>query len=74
MGCRPVVSTERPISSRLNVVVVELRGGGLVFVGTDGAEKHHDVCIIEQEGAILARGRVLDDVEGISKLHEMVAD
>ena len=46
----------------------------MVFVGIDWAEKHHDVCIIEQEGAVLARGRVADGVEGISKLHEMVAN
>ena len=46
----------------------------MVFVGIDWAEKHHDVCIIDQDGAILARGRVADGVEGISKLHEMVAD
>jgi transposase len=46
----------------------------LVFVGIDWAEKHHDVCIIDQEGVILAKGRVADGVEGISKLHEIVAD
>lgn len=46
----------------------------MVFVGIDWAEKHHDVCIIDQEGEILARGRVIDGVEGISKLHEMVAE
>jgi len=45
----------------------------LVFVGIDWAEKHHDVCIVDKEGIILARGRVADGVEGISKLHEMVA-
>lgn len=32
------------------------------------------MCIINQEGTILARGQVADGVEGISKLHEMVAD
>ena len=36
----------------------------MVFVGIDWAEKHHDVCIIDQEGAILAKGRVADGVEG----------
>lgn len=46
----------------------------MVLVGIDWAEKHHDVCIIDQEGSILAKGRVADGVEGISKLHEMVAD
>ena len=45
----------------------------MIFVGIDWAEKHHDVCIIDKEGAILARGRVADGVEGISRLHEMVA-
>ncbi len=46
----------------------------MVFVGVDWAEKHHDICIIDQGGTILTRGRVTDGVEGISKLHEMVAD
>ena len=46
----------------------------MVFVGIDWAEKHHDVCIIDKEGVILVRGRVADGVEGISKVHEMVAD
>jgi len=46
----------------------------LVFVGIGWAEKHHDVCIIDREGVILAKGRVADGVEGISKLHKMVAD
>ncbi len=45
----------------------------MVFVGIDWAEKHHDVCVIDHEGGILARGRVADGVEGISKLHEIVA-
>lgn len=46
----------------------------MVFVGIDWAEKHHDVCIVDRDGLILARSRVADGVEGISKLHEMVAD
>jgi transposase len=46
----------------------------LVFVGIDWAEKHHDMCIIDQEGTILARSRVVDGVEGISKLHDLVAE
>ncbi|MGH2735638.1 MAG: IS110 family transposase [Actinomycetota bacterium] len=46
----------------------------MVFVGIDWAQKHHDVCIIDKEGVILARGRVADGVEGIAKLHETVAE
>jgi transposase len=45
----------------------------LVFVGIDWAEKHHDVCIVDNEGAILTKGRVTDGVDGISKLHQVVA-
>ncbi len=47
--------------------------GSLVFVGIDWAEKHHDVCIVDLEGEVLVKGRVAEGVEGISKLHEMVA-
>ncbi len=46
----------------------------LVFVGIDWAEKHHDVCIIDGEGKVLARGRVVDGVEGIANLHAMVGE
>ncbi|MCA1704454.1 MAG: IS110 family transposase [Actinobacteria bacterium] len=45
----------------------------MVFVGIDWAEKHHDVCIVDQEGVVLAKGRVADGVDGIAALHEMVA-
>lgn len=45
----------------------------MVFVGIDWAEKHHDVCIVDREGEILAKGRVADGVEGIARLHEMIA-
>jgi transposase len=46
----------------------------VVFVGIDWAEKHNDVCVIDERGSILAKGRVADGVEGIAKLHEMVAN
>lgn len=46
----------------------------MVFVGIDWAEKHHDVCVIDEQGTILAKGRVADGVEGIARLHGMVAD
>jgi transposase len=46
----------------------------LVFVGIDWAEKDHDVCIIDEQGTALAKGRVADGVEGIARFHGMVAD
>ena len=46
----------------------------MVFVGIDWSEKHHDICIVDQEGEILAKGRVTEGIEGIARLHEIVAE
>jgi transposase len=46
----------------------------LVFVGIDWSEKHHDICIVDQEGEILAKGRVAEGIEGIARLHAIVAE
>jgi len=45
----------------------------LIFVGIDWSETHHDVCLMDVEGRVLATGRVSDGVEGLARLHEMVA-
>jgi len=45
----------------------------MVFVGIDWSERHHDVCVMDAEGRVLAKGRVPDGVEGLAQLHEMVA-
>ncbi len=44
----------------------------MIFVGIDWAEAHH-VCVLDEGGAVLAKGRVPDGVEGVARLHEMVA-
>jgi transposase len=46
----------------------------LVFVGIDWSEKHHDVCVVDQKGEILAKERVMEGIEGIARLHAIVAD
>ena len=46
----------------------------LVFVGIDWSEKQDDICIVDQEGEILAKGRASEGIEGIARLHEMVAE
>lgn len=46
----------------------------MIFVGIDWAEAHHDVCVLDHEGRVLAKGRVPDGVEGIGRLHAMVAE
>ena len=46
----------------------------MIFVGIDWAEAHHDVSVVDAEGAVLAKGRVPDGIEGVRRLHEMVAE
>lgn len=46
----------------------------MVFVGIDWSEKHHDICIMDQGGEVLARDRIANGVKGISRLNEMVAE
>src|SRR5438477_2069954 len=49
------------------------KGGGVIFVGIDWSETHHDACIVDLDGRMLAKGRVPEGVEGVARLHEMVA-
>ena len=46
----------------------------MIFVGIDWAEAHHDVCVLDEQGGVLAKGRVTDDVEGLGRLHAIVAE
>ena len=45
----------------------------MVFVGIDWSERHHDVCVMDVDGRVLAKGRVPEGVDGLARLHEMVA-
>jgi transposase len=45
----------------------------LIFVGIDWAEAHHDVCVLDEAGGVLAKGRLPDGIEGVARLHEMLA-
>jgi transposase len=46
----------------------------MIFVGVDWAEAHHDVCVLDAEGAVLARLRIPDSLVGVSSLHALLAD
>jgi len=46
----------------------------VIFVGIDWAEAHHDICVLDGQGAVLATGRVPDSMEGLARLHAMVAE
>jgi transposase len=47
---------------------------GLLFIGDDWAEAHHDVEIEDVSGRVLARKRLPEGVAGITALHELVAE
>lgn len=46
----------------------------MIFLGVDWAEKHNDVCVLDELGAVLGKARVPDGVEGVRRLHELVAE
>jgi transposase len=46
----------------------------MIFVGDDWAEDHHDVYVMDAEGARLASRRLPEGLAGIAALHEVIAD
>jgi transposase len=45
----------------------------VIFVGVDWAEAHHDLCVIDQAGEVLARSRVPEGIEGVARIHALLA-
>src|SRR6266702_2701386 len=46
----------------------------MVFVGIDWAEAHHDICVVDDDGQVLAKRRVPEGIEGVGKLHALIAE
>lgn len=46
----------------------------MVFVGIDWAEVHHDICLLNGDGRVLARRRIADGLSGVRELHAVIAD
>src|SRR3984893_11407375 len=46
----------------------------MVFLGIDWVEAHHDVCLLDEQGKVLGKRRVVDGLEGVRRLHELVAE
>jgi transposase len=44
----------------------------VINVGIDWAEAHHDVCIEDDEGNVLATARVPEGIVGVERIHEIV--
>src|SRR5215813_7983682 len=43
-----------------------------LFVGDDWAEDHHDVEVMDEAGAVLARRRMPEGVAGMGQFHDLV--
>jgi transposase len=43
------------------------------FLGIDWGEQHHDLCLLDQDGMVLAVGRITDGLAGVGELHALVA-
>ena len=46
----------------------------MIFVGVDWAEAHHDACVVDEAGEVVGRARVPDGIEGVARLHALVAE
>jgi Transposase len=45
----------------------------MLFVGVDWGEAHHDLCLLDQDGNLLAARRIADGLAGVGELHALVA-
>ena len=45
----------------------------MLFVGDDWAEDHHDVEVQDEQGKTLKAARLPEGIEGIARLHELIA-
>jgi transposase len=43
------------------------------FLGIDWGEHHHDLCLLDQDGQVLAARRIADGLAGAGELHALVA-
>jgi transposase len=45
----------------------------MVYVGDDWAEDHHDIELVDDDGRRLARAPLPEGLEGITRLHALIA-
>jgi len=45
-----------------------------IFVGIDWAEAHHDVCVLDPDGRVLATRRVEEGLAGVAALHVLLGE
>jgi transposase len=45
----------------------------MLFLGIDWGERHHELCLLDQDGQVLAARRVPDGLAGVGEVHALVA-
>jgi hypothetical protein len=45
----------------------------MIYVGVDWSEIHHDICVLDQAGDVLARKKIPDTLAGVRAMHELLA-
>jgi transposase len=45
----------------------------MLFLGIDWGERHHDLCLLDQDGNVLGTRRITDGLAGVGALHALVA-
>src|SRR5215207_9070544 len=43
-----------------------------VFCGIDWAEGHHDIALVDGEGKVVAKGRIVESLDGLAELTAML--
>ena len=44
----------------------------MLFLGVDWGERHHDLCLLDESGHVLATRRITDGLAGVGELHALV--
>jgi transposase len=45
----------------------------MLFLGVDWGERHHELCLLDQDGSVLVTRRIADSLAGVGELHALVA-
>jgi transposase len=46
----------------------------VIWIGDDWAEDHHDVELVDDDGRRIARARLPEGIDGITRLHALIAE
>ena len=74
VACR---SSTGPLARRDPPRAAPHEGGRMersIFVGIDWAEAHHDVCVLDSAGEVLAARRIPEGLEGVARLHALLGE